>query len=333
MACRFVRGRHRSGPRVCTCKRRNHRDCLVEGICRQSATEGRAGTPACNRRAGASGEVRLASDRNDKFGSSENLSGNSIFRSDNLELRTENPIFWTAASRSICPNRCLTGSGLKTHCAKLMRPCGPAIRTCWRLSNKCCLMVRLLSWMSSVIARLPIIVARRWTILKNRSVLRQRVLMSARLLVRMSPRRTRGLLRHEAGRSCCRQPGDVGCELYSSNWCQTRSTDFPPAFPESAKNTASAIAISGETNPQILAAAVNVEQAAEANIGVRKSDLLPKVNFEAGYLIDNNSRILLGEAERVLFKAHYPSQYTNRVGLFTNTRSKANFQPTQAGSS
>ncbi|MGB5215100.1 MAG: TolC family outer membrane protein [Anderseniella sp.] len=68
---------------------------------------------------------------------------------------------------------------------------------------------------------------------------------------------------------------------------------FPPLSPRVPKTLRQAIAISGETNPQILAAAY-VEQAAEANIGVQKSDLLPKVNFEASYLIDNNSSNLVG---------------------------------------
>ena len=70
---------------------------------------------------------------------------------------------------------------------------------------------------------------------------------------------------------------------------------FPPLSPRVPKTLRQAIAISGETNPQILAAAY-VEQAAEANIGVQKSDLLPKVNFEAGYLIDNNSRNSFGRS-------------------------------------
>jgi len=69
----------------------------------------------------------------------------------------------------------------------------------------------------------------------------------------------------------------------------------PPLSPRVPKTLRQAIAISGETNPQILAAAY-VEQAAEANIGVQKSDLLPKLNFEAGYLIDNNSKNFLGRS-------------------------------------
>jgi outer membrane protein len=70
---------------------------------------------------------------------------------------------------------------------------------------------------------------------------------------------------------------------------------FPPLSPRVPKTLRQAIAISGETNPQILAAAY-VEQAAEANIGVQKSDLLPKLNFEAGYSIDNNSRNNFGRS-------------------------------------
>ncbi|MGI9514647.1 MAG: TolC family outer membrane protein [Anderseniella sp.] len=74
-----------------------------------------------------------------------------------------------------------------------------------------------------------------------------------------------------------------------------RRLKFPPLSPRVPKTLRTAIEISGETNPQILAAAY-VEAAAEANIGVRKSDLLPKVNFEAGYQIDNNSRNSLGRS-------------------------------------
>ena len=70
---------------------------------------------------------------------------------------------------------------------------------------------------------------------------------------------------------------------------------FPPLSPRVPKTLREAIAISGETNPQILAAAY-VEQAAEANIEVQKSDLLPKVNFEAGYSIDNNSSNIVGRS-------------------------------------
>ena len=68
---------------------------------------------------------------------------------------------------------------------------------------------------------------------------------------------------------------------------------FPPISPRVPKTLRQAIAIAGETNPQILAAAY-VEEAAEANIGVQKSDLLPKLNFEASYLIDNTSTNLVG---------------------------------------
>ena len=76
---------------------------------------------------------------------------------------------------------------------------------------------------------------------------------------------------------------------------------FPPLSPRVPKTLRQAIEISGETNPQILAAAY-VEQAAEANIGVQKSDLLPKVNFEAGYLIDNNSRNSFGRSRAGLIQ-------------------------------
>ncbi len=59
-----------------------------------------------------------------------------------------------------------------------------------------------------------------------------------------------------------------------------RRLKFPRLSPRVPKTLRAAIDISGETNPQILAAAFN-EEAAAANIGVRKSDLLPKLNFEA----------------------------------------------------
>ena len=68
---------------------------------------------------------------------------------------------------------------------------------------------------------------------------------------------------------------------------------FPRLSPRVPKSLRQAIAIAGETNPEILAAAY-VEAAAEANIGVQKSDLLPKLNFEASYSIDNNSLNTVG---------------------------------------
>jgi TolC family type I secretion outer membrane protein len=71
---------------------------------------------------------------------------------------------------------------------------------------------------------------------------------------------------------------------------------FPRLSPRVPKTLRAAINISGETNPQILAAAFN-EEAAAANIGVRKSDLLPKLNFEALYLVSKNATNTSGTTE------------------------------------
>jgi len=57
---------------------------------------------------------------------------------------------------------------------------------------------------------------------------------------------------------------------------------FPGLSQQVPKNLRDAIAISDETNPQILAAAYN-EEAAIAAIGVQKADLLPQLKFEAQY--------------------------------------------------
>ena len=62
------------------------------------------------------------------------------------------------------------------------------------------------------------------------------------------------------------------------------------------KSLSDAIGIAGETNPQVLAAAYN-EEAAEANIGVRKADLLPRLNFEAQYQIRGNPSSTVSESE------------------------------------
>ncbi len=75
-----------------------------------------------------------------------------------------------------------------------------------------------------------------------------------------------------------------------------RRLKFPRLSPRVPKTLRAAIDISGETNPQILAAAFN-EEAAAANIGVRKSDLLPKLDFEALYRIDNSSISTVGRTE------------------------------------
>ena len=75
-----------------------------------------------------------------------------------------------------------------------------------------------------------------------------------------------------------------------------RRLQFPRLSPRVPKTLRAAIDISGETNPQILAAAFN-EEAAAANIGVRKSDLLPKLNFEALYQVSTNATSISGTTE------------------------------------
>jgi TolC family type I secretion outer membrane protein len=59
---------------------------------------------------------------------------------------------------------------------------------------------------------------------------------------------------------------------------------YPGLSPRVPKTLREAIDISSETNPQILAAAYN-EEAAIANIGVRKADLLPQLGFQAQYSV------------------------------------------------
>jgi TolC family type I secretion outer membrane protein len=63
--------------------------------------------------------------------------------------------------------------------------------------------------------------------------------------------------------------------------------EFPPLSPNVPKSLRQALEIAAETNPQILAAAFNAE-AAIADIGVRRADLLPQVNFEASYQYSSN---------------------------------------------
>lgn len=75
-----------------------------------------------------------------------------------------------------------------------------------------------------------------------------------------------------------------------------RRLKFPRLSPGVPKSLRAAIEIAGETNPQILAAAFN-EEAAAANIDVRKSDLLPKLNFEARYLVAGNPSSTVGRSE------------------------------------
>lgn len=75
-----------------------------------------------------------------------------------------------------------------------------------------------------------------------------------------------------------------------------RRLKFPRLSPRVPKSLRAAIAIAGETNPQILAAAFN-EEAAAANIDVRKSDLLPRLNFEALYRVAGDSSASINNSE------------------------------------
>jgi outer membrane protein len=75
-----------------------------------------------------------------------------------------------------------------------------------------------------------------------------------------------------------------------------RHLKFPRLSPRVPKTLRAAIDISGETNPQILAAAFN-EEAAAANIDVRKSDLLPRLNFEAQYQVAGDPSALINRSE------------------------------------
>ena len=59
---------------------------------------------------------------------------------------------------------------------------------------------------------------------------------------------------------------------------------YPGLSPRVPKTLRDAIDIASQTNPQILAAAY-IEEAAIANVGVRKADLLPQLGFQAQYSI------------------------------------------------
>jgi TolC family type I secretion outer membrane protein len=71
---------------------------------------------------------------------------------------------------------------------------------------------------------------------------------------------------------------------------------FPGLSRRVPKSLRRAIATAGEINPQILAAAFN-EEAAIAAIGVEKSDLLPKLNFEAQYQVSSNPSSTISNSE------------------------------------
>jgi outer membrane protein len=71
---------------------------------------------------------------------------------------------------------------------------------------------------------------------------------------------------------------------------------YPGLSPRVPKTLRAAIDISSETNPQILAAAFN-EEAAIANIGVRKADLLPQLGFQAQYSVAAEPSSALAESE------------------------------------
>lgn len=72
---------------------------------------------------------------------------------------------------------------------------------------------------------------------------------------------------------------------------------YPELSPRVPKTLRAAIDISGETNPQILAAAFN-EEAAIANIGVVRSDLLPRLDFQAQYSVANEPSSQLSDSEQ-----------------------------------
>jgi len=71
---------------------------------------------------------------------------------------------------------------------------------------------------------------------------------------------------------------------------------YPDLSPRVPKTLRDAIDIASQTNPQILAAAFN-EEAAVANIGVRKADLLPQLGFQAQYSIAAEPSSTLAESE------------------------------------
>ena len=71
---------------------------------------------------------------------------------------------------------------------------------------------------------------------------------------------------------------------------------FPGLSQQVPKNLRDAIAISDETNPQILAAAYN-EDAAIAAIGVQKADLLPQLNFQAQYQVAKDPSSIISSSE------------------------------------
>jgi outer membrane protein len=72
---------------------------------------------------------------------------------------------------------------------------------------------------------------------------------------------------------------------------------YPGLSPRVPKTLRAAVDISNETNPQVLAAAFN-EEAAIANIGVRKSDLLPKLGFQAQYSVSAEPSSVLRDSEQ-----------------------------------
>ncbi len=72
---------------------------------------------------------------------------------------------------------------------------------------------------------------------------------------------------------------------------------YPGLSPRVPKTLRAAIDIAQETNPQILAAAFN-EEAAIANIGVVRSDLLPRLDFQAQYSVANEPSSQLSDSEQ-----------------------------------
>ena len=71
---------------------------------------------------------------------------------------------------------------------------------------------------------------------------------------------------------------------------------YPGLSPRVPDTLRAAIDISSQTNPQVLAAAFN-EEAAIANIGVRKADLLPQLGFQAQYSTAAEPSSTIAESE------------------------------------
>lgn len=76
-----------------------------------------------------------------------------------------------------------------------------------------------------------------------------------------------------------------------------RKLRYPRLSPRVPKSLRSAIGIASDQNPQILAAAYN-EEAAIANIDVRKADLLPRLGFQAQYSVNRQPSSTIIDSEQ-----------------------------------